>query len=70
MKVALISAYSGPVKRGVESWVEGLASRLVTNGDDACVFQLGDKGSEQYPIETIGFGRYHRTGILSELLDL
>ena len=48
MKVALISGYSGPVKRGVESWVEELATRIVASGDDACVFQLGDKGNEQY----------------------
>lgn len=52
MKIAFLSAYSGPVNRGTESYVYEIANRLHKH-HEVIVFQLGKKGNEQYRVETI-----------------
>ncbi|MGI8420406.1 MAG: glycosyltransferase family 4 protein [Candidatus Levyibacteriota bacterium] len=46
MKIALLSAYSGPVHRGIESWVHEISQRLEAFKHDVTVYQLGEKSQD------------------------
>lgn len=52
MRIAFLSAYSGPVKRGIESWVNELATRLAEE-HEIVVYQLGETTSEPYTVKTV-----------------
>lgn len=48
MKIAFLSAYSGPVARGTESFVHELAHRFSLKSHDVTVFQLGVSSHNTY----------------------
>lgn len=52
MKIVFLSFYKGIVPRGVETFVDELASRLVQN-HDITVFQLGSEKNKKYKIKNI-----------------
>jgi len=47
MKISILSFYSGHIDRGVERWVEEIATRLAKR-NDVLVFQGGDKKTKGY----------------------
>lgn len=52
MKIAFLSTYSGPVKRGSETYVHEMAERL-SSIHDVKVYQLGEKSDESYDVEKV-----------------
>jgi len=52
LRIAFLSAYSGPVKRGIEGWVSEVASRLAKQ-HAVVVYQLGEDPGGVYPVKTV-----------------
>ena len=52
LRIAFLSAYSGPVQRGIEGWVSEIASRLAKQ-HSVVVYQLGEDPGGAYPVKTV-----------------
>jgi len=74
LRICLLSAYSGSINRGIESWADEISRRLSKNGHQVRVYQLGNADKKNYEVKKIdlkvGWNRRDTSWTISRILGL